>query len=53
MDVLRTWWTGIVATGTGDERGTTAVDWLMVVALCIAAVVLLTTFGASLVGDVV
>ena len=35
-----------------DERGTTAVEYLMVVALLVAAVVLVTTLGASLAGDV-
>jgi Flp pilus assembly pilin Flp len=35
-----------------NERGATAVEWVMIVALLLSAVVLVAAFGASWTGDV-
>jgi hypothetical protein len=37
---------------TGSERGATAVEYLMVLALCLAAAVLVASLGAALTADV-
>jgi hypothetical protein len=44
---------GVMALGERtDERGATPVEWVMVVALVLAAIVLVVTLGGSWVGDV-
>ena len=51
-DVALTWWTRLHPTSPDrDERGTTAVEWVMIVALLLSAVVLVATFGTSWAGD--
>jgi len=51
-DVAVAWWTGARRRGA-DERGATGVEYLMIVALLLAAAVLVATFGASLAGDTI
>jgi Flp pilus assembly pilin Flp len=52
-DLVLAWWSRVHAAGLErGERGTTVVEYLMVVALLLAAVVLVTSLGASMVGDV-
>jgi hypothetical protein len=51
-DVMLAWW--IRTRGAdADERGATVIEYLMVVALFVAAVVLVTTLGASFAGDTI
>ena len=51
-DVVLAWWTGTLHASV-DEHGTTVVELMMIVALFVAAVVLVSTFGASLAGDTI
>ena len=51
-DGLLAWWIRTRRADT-DERGATVVEYLMIVALCLAAVVLVATLGASLTGDTI
>jgi Flp pilus assembly pilin Flp len=51
-DVVLAWWIE-AQRWRADERGTTVVEYLMIVALLFAAVVLVATFGASLAGDTI
>ena len=51
-DVVLAWWIGAQREGA-DEQGTTVVEYVMIVALLLAAVVLVATFGASLAGDTI
>jgi hypothetical protein len=51
LDVVQTGWSHVhPADGFGDERGTTTLDYVMVVALVVATVVMLASVGASLAG---
>jgi Flp pilus assembly pilin Flp len=51
VDVVLAWWSRHPEHVVRDERGATALEWVMVVALCLAAVVLVGTLGASLTGS--
>jgi len=52
-DVALAWWSSVHPTGPDrDERGATAVEWMMIVALLLSAVVLVAAFGTSFAGDV-
>ena len=47
-DVVLTWWSRLHPTGPErDERGTTALEWVMIVALLVSAVVLVATAGTA------
>ena len=51
-DVALAWWSSVHPTGADrDERGATAVEWMMIVALLLSAVVLVAAFGSSWTGD--
>jgi Flp pilus assembly pilin Flp len=53
VDVVRDWWGRIrPERAARDERGTTALEWVMVAGLCLSAVVLVGSLGASWVGNV-
>ena len=53
-DVVRAWWTLLHPTGPDRaERGATAVEWVMIVALLLSAVVLVSAFGTSWAGHAV
>jgi hypothetical protein len=53
-DVVLAWSNGARDAGSGaDERGTTVVEYLMLLALVLSAVVLVATLGASLAGDTI
>jgi Flp pilus assembly protein TadG len=52
-DVVLAAWTRCRPTGAArDECGATALEWVMIVALLLSAVVLVTAFGTSWTGDV-
>ena len=52
-DVALAWWSTLHPAGPDrDERGATAVEWMMVVALLLSAVVLVAALGTSFAGDV-
>jgi hypothetical protein len=51
-DVVLAWWTSVRG-ADADERGTTVVEYLMIVALLGSAAVLVATFGASLAGGTI
>jgi Flp pilus assembly pilin Flp len=50
MRVSRGW---LGAGSRPDERGATAVEWMMIVGLAVAALVLVATLGSGWAGDVV
>ena len=51
-DVAFAWCSRLASVNTArDERGTTAIDWVMVVALCLSAVVLVLSFGGAWAGN--
>jgi hypothetical protein len=53
-DVVLAGWTRRRDAGSGaDERGTTVVEYLMLLAMVLSAVVLVATLGASLAGDTI
>jgi hypothetical protein len=53
-DVVLAWWTLGRDAGSGtDERGTTLVECVMLLAMLLSAVVLVATLGASLAGDTI
>ena len=53
VDVVLEWWGRMgPARAARDERGTTALEWVMVAALCLSAVVLVGSLGTSWVGNV-
>ena len=47
---MRTWWENVG--GGADQRGATAVEWVMVAALVMAVLVLAATLGPALIGNV-
>ena len=51
-DGMLAWWIRTRAADT-DELGATVVEYLMIVALFVAAAVLVATLGASLAGDTI
>ena len=52
-DVALARWSTLYPTGPDrDERGATAVEWMMIVALLLSAVVLVAALGTSFAGDV-
>jgi Flp pilus assembly pilin Flp len=51
-DVMLAWWTR-ARTADADELGATVVEYLMVVALLVAAAVLVTTLGVLLAGNAI
>ena len=51
-DVMLAWWIRTRGTDT-DERGATVVEYLMIVALFVAAVTLVATLGASFAGETI
>jgi hypothetical protein len=52
-DVALAAWTRFRPTGPErDERGATSLEWVMIVALLLSAVVLAASFGTSWAGDV-
>jgi hypothetical protein len=51
LDVVHTWWSRLhPADGVDGERGTTTLEYLMLVALVVATIVTVASLGASLTG---